>query len=293
MYISDFTYYRPETTREAAALLEKNKDSAVIAGGTDLMVDLKQGLKKYSALVSLTGIEELKIISEDENNIYIGPVVTHNGIIASGIIKRCFPALALACSKIGSEQIRNTGTIGGNICTASSCCDTAPVLLAAGAKAEIQGTAGNKIINLSDFFVFNRKTILQNNEILCRLIIPKPCEFTGMHYEKFGLRDAMSISVVSVAVKLVVKDDTIYNSCVVIGAAAPTPKISEKAAALLNGTNIKDLNVNSDILNEIAAAASGDSLPIDDIRGSVNYRREVLKTITRRAVLKAVESIKK
>ncbi|MBI2966333.1 MAG: xanthine dehydrogenase family protein subunit M [Bacteroidetes bacterium] len=289
MNIPDFRFHQPESIKEAIALVKRSTDGSFIAGGTDLLVEIKKGLKSHSDIISLNGIKVLNQIAEDARNIYIGSTATHNNIINSALVRKHFPSLVNALSRIGSEQIRNTGTIGGNLCTGASCCDSAPVLMVLNAMVEISSSDSVKTVPLKDFFVFNKKTILIKGELVTKIIIPKTTQGTGVHFEKFGLRNAASISVVSVAV--MVKSDRNYciDACVVIGAVAPTPRISGKATDILKGKKISELYPNSVILKEAGQAASDDAIPIDDIRGGVQYRRELLKVLTERAVVKAVE----
>ena len=292
MYISDCNYHRPKTVAETIEILNAHSNAAILAGGTDLLVEIKKGIRQHSDLISLADVKELKFITEDKENVIIGAATTHNEIIKSELIKKLLPALAQASSKVGSEQVRNMATVGGNICTAASCCDTAPVLMAYNASMEIVGKGGAKIIPMKEFFVFNKKTVLQNGEVVTRIIVPKPAKGTGVHYEKFGLREAMSISVVSVAVSVRIDNKVVANSCVVIGAVAPTPRISQNAISLLTGSNISYLVEGSEILGNIGQAASDDSIPIDDIRGGAQYRRDVLKTLTQRAIILAIKNVK-
>jgi carbon-monoxide dehydrogenase medium subunit len=288
MVIPDFTYYKPETLKDAIRLLEGNNNSVLMAGGTDLLVEIKKGLRTHEDVISLSGIAVLKVISENDHEIFIGSGITHSELITSPIISADLQALADAASKIGSHQVRNTGTIGGNLCTAASCCDTAPILLALNARLEIADKTSVRTLPLKDFFVFNKKTILKKGEIVTRVIIPRPDEETGAHYEKFGLREAGSISVVSVAVMVKLHNGTITDCCIVIGAVAPQPKISNGATMLLKGKKVSDLFESSPVLEEIGQAAADDSIPIDDIRGGAQYRRDILKVLTRRAVVKAI-----
>ncbi|MBI4648327.1 MAG: xanthine dehydrogenase family protein subunit M [Bacteroidia bacterium] len=276
--------------KKALALLEKSDNGAILAGGTDLLVELKTGLRFHKDIISLSNIKELKKIIKDENNLYIGAATTHKEIMTSRLIMKYIPSIAEAVSKIGSEQIRNTGTIGGNLCTGSSCCDSAPVLIALNAGVEIANSKFIKTVSLKDFFVFNKKTILGKGDIMTRVIIPIPAQGIGVHFEKFGLREAVSISVVSVAAMVKLKDNICIDACIVLGAVAPTPKISTKSADLLKGINISQVAENSKILEQVSQAAADDSMPIDDIRAGANYRREILKVLTKRAVLKAVEN---
>jgi CO/xanthine dehydrogenase FAD-binding subunit len=123
MYIPDFKYHKPNSLKEACSLLEGSDNAAPLAGGTDLLVEIKQGLRQHNDIVSLAAIDELQLINFENNELHIGAGVTHGTVARSEIISKSFPAIIDAASKIGSEQVRNTGTIGGNICTAASCCD--------------------------------------------------------------------------------------------------------------------------------------------------------------------------
>lgn len=291
MYISEFKYHKPKSLSEAFTALNKNDDSAILAGGTDLLVEIKKGLRSHKSLISLINIKELKSIHEDEKNIYAGACLTHNELILSDIIKKNFPAFSDALSKIGSEQIRNKGTIGGNLCTGASCCDSAPILMAVNASVEVSNGIENRIISLKDLFVFNRITTIKKDEIMIRVIIPKFDKNTGTYYEKFGLREAASISVASVAVMVKIEKNICVDACIVIGAVAPSPIVSSSSTKVLIGKNISELLKDSLALEEIGFAAAVDSVPIDDIRGGAQYRRDILKVITQRAIIKALESV--
>ncbi len=289
MYLTDFNFHQPSSVEDAIALLVQKSNAVAMAGGTDLLVEMKKGIRRHEDIISLAKIAELKLITEDDNNLFIGACTTHSEVIASPLVGKIAPALVGATSKIGSEQVRNTGTIGGNICTAASCCDTAPVLLSMNASIEIAGSEKVRIVSLRDFFTFNKKTILNRGELLTRIIVPRPGPGTGACYEKFGLREASSISVVSVAANVLIMDDIIVNACIVIGAVAPTPKISEQATEILKGKKVSDFSENSPFLEEAGDAAVRDSIPIDDIRGGAQFRKDVLKVLVKRAVRRAIE----
>jgi carbon-monoxide dehydrogenase medium subunit len=292
MYLPDFNFHQPQSVKEATHLLGQKSNAAAMAGGTDLLVEMKKGIRMHGDIVSLGQIAELKMITEDRDNLYIGACAKHSEVITSPLVKRLAPALVEATSKIGSEQVRNTGSIGGNICTAASCCDTAPVLLSMQASVEIAGAESLRVIPLRDFFTFNKKTILKKGELVTRIIVPKQAPGTGACYEKFGLREAGSISVVSVAVILRIKDDTISDPCIVIGAVAPTPKISDQATEMIKGKKVQEFNEDSLVLEEAGNAAVRDSIPIEDIRGGAQFRRDVLKVLTKRAIRRAIEIVK-
>jgi CO/xanthine dehydrogenase FAD-binding subunit len=291
MYLPDFDFHQPVSVMDAISLLGQKPDAVAMAGGTDLLVEMKKGLRLHEDIVSLAKIAELKLITEDEHNLYIGAGSTHSEVIASPLVGKFAPALAEATSKIGSAQVRNTGTIGGNICTAASCCDTAPILLAMNASVEIACSENIRIVPLKDFFTFNKRTILKKGELVTRIIIPKPGPGTGACYEKFGLREAGSISVVSVAARVRIMNETIVDACIVIGAVAPTPKISVQATGILKGKKVSDFTENSPILEQAGEAAVRDSIPIDDIRGGAQFRRDVLKVIAMRAIRRAIELV--
>jgi len=289
MFLPDFCFHQPLSVQDAIGLLGQKSNVVAMAGGTDLLVEMKKGLRKHQDIVSLLEIKELKIITEDETNLFIGACATHSEVIVSPLVGRIAPALVEATSKIGSDQVRNTGTIGGNICTAASCCDTAPVLLSMNTVVEIAGSENLKKVPLRDFFSFNKKTILKKGELVTRIIVPKPEPGTGTCYEKFGLREAGSISVASVAEKVIIQKGICVDACIVIGALAPTPKISDQATKLIKGKRISEFVENSPVLKELGNAAVRDSIPIDDIRGGAQFRRDVLKVLVKRAVQKAVK----
>ncbi|MCK9423406.1 MAG: xanthine dehydrogenase family protein subunit M [Bacteroidales bacterium] len=289
MVLPDFGFYQPISVKDAIDLLMQKPNAAAMAGGTDLLVEMKNGIRRSENLVSLAKIPEMKFIKEDVKNLFIGACTTHSEVIASPLIGKFAPALVEAASKIGSNQIRNTGTIGGNICTAASCCDSAPILLALNASVEIAGTENIRVVPLRDFFTFNKKTILKKGELVTRIIVPKSEPGIGACYEKFGLREAGSIAVVSVAAKVQLVNDICVDACIVIGAVAPTPKISGQATTVLKGKKVSEFAEDLPLLEEAGNAAVRDSIPIDDIRGGAQYRRDVLKVLVKRTIRRAFE----
>ncbi|MDA3842911.1 MAG: xanthine dehydrogenase family protein subunit M [Candidatus Kapabacteria bacterium] len=289
MYIPDFKYHSPETLEEALKVFGSNDSIAPIAGGTDLLVEIKQGVRHFENLVSLNNIPELKNISEDENYVYIGPCVTHSEIEESDIVRNNIPALAETVGFIGSHQIRNSGTIGGNVCTCASCADTAPILIAYEADVEVSSAAESKRLPIATFFLNHHQTMLSKGELLTNIIIPKPKPNTGVYFEKFGLRESASISVASVAVSIIVKDKKIIRTNIVVGACASTPKKCPSAMKVLVNADPRELVKGSKTLSDIANAALKDIFPIDDIRGSAQYRLDIVKTLIIKAVLNAFE----
>ena len=289
MYLQDFIYHKPATLQEACKLLESEKNAAAIAGGTDILVEIKKGLRHNDNIVSLSGIKELKILKESGNQLVIGAAVTHNEIKNSKLVKEKFPALKEAASLIGTDQVRNTATVGGNLCTGASCCDMAPVLIASNASAEIVSTNGKRVVALKDFFVFHKETSIGKGEIMTKIIVPLSEPGTGVCFKKFGLRDASSISVASASVMIKTDGNVFTDSCIVVGAVAPTPRISIKASKVLSGAKVTELLEGSPILKEVGEAAAADSLPLDDIRGTADFRRDIVNVLTQRAVLTATK----
>ncbi|MFC2093510.1 FAD binding domain-containing protein [Bacteroidota bacterium] len=289
MIIEDFIYHKPHSIEEACKLLEQSDNGAPIAGGTDMLVEIKQGLRHHKEIISLSGINALKNIHENENSLEIGSGVTHNEVASSPVIKKYFPAISEAASKIGTDQIRNTGTVGGNICTGASCCDMAPILLVLNANVEIASSSEKRNVSLKDFFIFHKETSLGKGELLTKIIVSKPEPNTGASFKKFGLRETASISVASAAAMVKFDNNICTYACVVIGAVAPTPIICIRTNEMLIGKNIFDFTADSEILNQAGSLASEDSIPIDDIRGTAVFRRNIIKVLTRRAIMNVVK----
>lgn len=288
MYLPDFNYHKPKSMAEACELLVNEKNAAVIAGGTDILVEFKKGLRQNDNIISLSEIKELKILEGDEKNVIIGAAVTHNEIKNSTVIKDKLPALAEAASLIGTDQVRNIATIGGNLCTGASCCDMAPVLIASDASVEIISTKEKRIVALKDFFIFHKETSIKKGEIMTKIIVPFLEPGTGVCFMKFGLRDASAISVASVSAMIKLDRNVCSDSRIVVGAVAPTPRISVKAGNILIGCKLDEIVNDDSILNNAGNATVAESLPIDDIRGTAMFRRKLVKVLTRRAVHSAV-----
>lgn len=289
MYLTDFTYHRPNALEEACRLLEQCKNPALLAGGTDVLVEIRKGLRHSDTIVSLADINELKLIEKTDASLNIGACITHNEVLKSKLVNEKFPALTEAASSIGTEQIRNTGTIGGNLCTGASCCDMAPVLIAYNASVEIASSAKRRVVFLKDFFINHKETSLAKAEIMTKIIIPISETGVGVSFLKFGLREAASISVASVSVRINSDGNVCTDSCVVIGAVAPTPRISSNAIKALNGKQIKELTDNKSVIKSIGEAAVKDALPLDDLRSSAQFRKHLVDVLTQRAVVIAAK----
>lgn len=289
MYLPEFHYHRPTSIEAACRLLAECPDAAPLAGGTDLLVEMKQSGRRHSDLVSLSAIAQLHRIELKDDALVIGAAATHSMIMSSTYIRDTFPSIADAAASIGTDQIRNTATVGGNLCTGASCSDMAPMLMAYDAEVEITGIEAMRCMPLAEFFLAHRTTRLEKGELMTGIIVRRSGPRIAAWYEKYGLREAASISVASVAAVLSLEADTISDARIVIGAVAPTPKLSAGAATALLGQSLEALNSDSASLVEAGEAAAADALPIDDLRGSSQYRRTVIAVLTKRAVLNALK----
>jgi carbon-monoxide dehydrogenase medium subunit len=289
MYIPDFRYHRPETLGEVCRILETSEGALLLAGGTDLLVDLKQGKRRPEDVVSLSGIPELRSIHLEDGRLSIGATATHAQLAASPLLEEHCPAICEAARTIATEQIRNTATVGGNLCTAASCSDTAPVLIALDADVELVSGAKSRALPLRDFFLFHKKTALREAEVLARIVVPLPQPGTGAAYRKFGLREAAAVAVASVAARVRIEEEICADASVVLGAVAPTPRIARRATELLVGKAAGELETGGENLGAVARAAMEESEPIDDLRGSVEFRRNLVGTLTERAVAAALQ----
>ncbi len=284
MYLTGIRIHSPQTVAEALGLLADLKNARILAGGTDILVDLKQGLTEAGDLISLKNIQKLKGIEKKGEIIRIGATTTPQEIHSSSLIRQHFPALAEAASFMASAQIRALATIGGNITSAVSSADLPPTLITADASVELRCSRSSRKIPLSEFFTGPRETVCRKEELLVSIRIPSPPPHTGISYKKFTLREANALSVASVASRLTLKNGKIDKAAIVLGAVAPTPALALKASKFL-----QTKNPTPDVFEEAAAIAKEEGKPISDIRGSAWYRKELIQVLTRRSLSEAFE----
>ena len=267
-------YYRPETINDAFA--RKSAESFYIAGGTDLGVMLADAPKVPAALIDLSGIDELKGTSTENGMISIGACARIAGIAASAGLP---DALTQGASAIGSPQIRNMATIGGNICNASPCGDTLTPLAVLDAVFQLQGPEGKRTVPAADFFTGPKKTVLKEGEILVRVEIPVQAEGSLSGFKMTGKRNGQAISQVNMAVMLMVENGIIKTARVAAGSVAPVPLRLSECEKKLEGAALKDFlpadKGGNRALADLAAAAEKEVLPISDVRAGENYRRNV------------------
>jgi carbon-monoxide dehydrogenase medium subunit len=281
------TYYTPHSIDEVLKLLAEHREEgpSIIAGGTDLLVEMEHGLRSPKIIIDVSCIPGLNTISQDDQKqIHIGPLVTHNQVVRSKLcVEQAFP-LVQACWQIGSPQIRNRGTVAGNLITASPANDTIPPLFAMGASVTLKSIRGTRTIPILDFFHDARKTAIQPNEMLIDISFPALTGYQVGTFVKLGLRRAQAISIVSLAIVLSMFTDTVTNAKVALGSVAPTVIRATDAERFLTGKVMT-----RDVMNRAGALAAQTIAPISDIRGSVEYRRYMVETITRHALQSLTE----
>ncbi|MGD2253441.1 MAG: xanthine dehydrogenase family protein subunit M [Anaerolineales bacterium] len=276
---------QPQDISQVIALLAEHKGRAkLIAGGTDLIVDLKNEQTWPGMLISLAGVEGLDAIEERSGELVIGAMVTPNAILESPLVQERLPALADAARTMASYQVRNLATLGGNLCSASPSADLPPALVAAGAWAVIQNQQGEIRIALHDFFTGPRETALEEGTVLTHVVVPPLPSRTGIAYHPFKLRGANALAVAAAAVRLTLdKKGSIDEAVVVLGAVAPKPMAAVKAGKLLQGEQ-----PSPELFDKAAAQASQESKPIADVRGTVAHRKALIEVLTRRALNQAL-----
>lgn len=284
MRIRNFEYYSPQSLEEACHILSEHQNTAaVLAGGTDLLVDLKEETVRWDHLVSLKKVEEVRGIHYGkENGLTIGAAVTHSELARSEIVQRLFPGLAEAASSIGAVQVRNRGTIGGNVCSAVPSADLPPMLLVLDSEFRLVSANSERCVPASQFFLGPRRTVVRGNEILAEIRVPQPAENSGSCYLKFSLRDAMALAVAGVAAYVAMDDDECLEARIALGAVSPTPVMAVKAGEALRGSTI-----NEETAKNTGAIAREECVPISDIRGSAEYRKDLVEVLTQRAILTA------
>jgi carbon-monoxide dehydrogenase medium subunit len=287
-----FTYLVPKTLDEAVSLhLSYGERAKYVAGGTDVLVKIKEGKMTPDYLISLKHIiaQDRPFLNHETGELYIGAFLTHRSIETSSMIRQNYPILYDAVSNIGSVQIRNVATIGGNLVNAVPSADGAIPLITLDAKAHIYGTKGRRKAELSRFFLGPGQCDLDGGEILTELVIPPLGPRSGGAYVKHGRRSAMELPMLGAGVLLSLAEDmqTCVKARICLGVAAPTPLRCLQAEKYLVGQAIDE---NS--LAEAAKIAAEESKVRDSIRGVAWYRREMVGVLVKRMGLKAFERAK-
>ena len=267
------TYLRPTSLDDALDLLERYREHArLIAGGTDVLVELQRGVRPTETLIDLTAVRELRYVRDEGDSILLGALATHNDVVASRTcVDRALP-LAQACWEVGAPQIRARATIAGNLVTASPANDTITPLVALGAAVVLVSRAsGERVVPLADFYQGVRRTVLRPGELLREIRVPALAPAARGLFLKLGLRRAQAIAVVNVAFALTFEGETVRDARITLGCVAPTIVHARAAEAALAGRRLDEATC-----VEAGRLAAADAAPIDDIRGSATYRRATL-----------------
>lgn len=290
MILPKFEYHDPSTLDEACQIMAELKEKArPLAGGTDLLVNMRRGAVSPENVVSLGRIEELRGVHPSNGQLRLGACLTAAEIGQSKEVNDLINPLGIGANSLGSPLIRNLATIGGNLVTARPAADLPPPLMAYGASVVLKNSSGKRTISLDNFFRGPGQTVMEPDELLTEIIIEKPPPYSGGDYIKLGARKTLVISIVNVAAFLSLdgRDGTITSARVVLGAVAPVPMRTTSSEQVLLGEKPTDA-----LFLRAGEAAAGDSKPIDNFRGSAEYRRAMVEVLTRRALNMALSKAK-
>jgi carbon-monoxide dehydrogenase medium subunit len=280
-----FEYLRPSSLEEACAMLAAPDGPAkALAGGTDLLLQMRLGALRPHALVSLRDVPGLDFVRLDaDGGLAIGAATSLAALEGSPEVKEAFPAIAEAASFVGSRQVRSRATVGGNLCNAAPSADTAPILIAYGAEAVITDGRAERRVPLEDFFTGPGETVLGPGELLKAIAVPAPPDASFGKYLK-SFRSAMDCCTVGVAVCVVVAPGSVVvrDVRVALGAVAPTPIRARVCEGSLIGRELDDA-----LIARAGAEAAGEAQPIDDLRASAGYRKILVDVLSRRALTAA------
>jgi carbon-monoxide dehydrogenase medium subunit len=285
MHIPDVELHQAGTLDEAASLLAHHSpDARLLAGGTDLLVDLKTGRVSARHLVSLKRLDALRGISETEAGLRIGALTTITELGGSTLIRENFVPILDAALQIAARQIRNMATAGGNVSCAVPCADLPPILTAMKATVSLWSPRGEREMPLEAFYTGPRQTVRRDDEVLTAIRVPESPPGFGAAYARFAQRDGNAIAVAAVAASLLLDGDgTVREGRVVLNAVAPTPKLVPEAEKALTGRPPEN-----ETFRAAAAAARDAAEPITDARGTAGFRRDLVEVLARRALRSAL-----
>jgi carbon-monoxide dehydrogenase medium subunit len=263
------SYLQPSSLKETLALLhEQGRQARLIAGGTDVLVELQRGIHPTTTLIDISALHDLKYVHHENGWFRLGALATHNDVVASSACVQYAPPLAQACWEVGAPQIRTRATLAGNLVTASPANDTITPLLALDAEVVLASSQGERVVPLRDFYCGVRRTVLQPHELLREIRFPAMTAQQRGLFLKLGLRRAQAISVINVAFVLRFADAYVSDAQITLGCLAPTIVHATTVEAYLRGKQLDDI-----VCHQAGQLANEDVSPIDDIRGSAIYRR--------------------
>lgn len=282
--IHDFTYLKPGSVKEALAMLAEHADECkVICGGQSLLIVMRQGLVAVDYLIDLKGLDELNYIKyDDKDGLKLGATTTHRIIEKSKVIKKNYPVLTAMEEKLASIQVRNWGTIGGNLAHADAAGDPAPVLISLGASVKLGSKKGDRVMSLEDFYTDLFETAMEHDEIVLEVQVPPAPPKSGSAYQKFNLLSSDQGVVAVAATVTSDKSGVCTDAKIVLGNAGVTPIRAKSGEKILIGKKLTDK-----LMAEAGEAAAGDADPVSDIHASADFRRHLIKVLTKRMVKQA------
>ncbi|MFH1954600.1 MAG: xanthine dehydrogenase family protein subunit M [Pseudomonadota bacterium] len=284
MTLTTFEYFTPPSIDEACRLLKEMGDGAmVMAGGTDLLVRIHHRLIRPKAVISLKKIEGLNRITFDpKQGLTIGATALLADVAEHSVILKKYPAVAYAAQETATVQIRNMGTVAGNLCNAAPSADNAPTLMAMGAEVALASTEGVRKLPLDQFFRGPGLTAMEQGEILTTISVPLPSPFSGASYKHISPRGKVDISAVGIGAMVIMDGDICKDARIVLGAVAPVPMRAGKTEKLIRGKRLTQ-----ELMARAGIQASKESKPITDVRASSEYRRKMVEVLTGRALWEA------
>ncbi len=281
--IPEINYFRASTLEEALELVSKLESVKVLAGGSDLLIDLKIRRYEVKNVVDISGIKELNYIEDRGDHVAIGAATKLQDIVESPVIAAKAPVLAEAVNEMASWQVRNVATIGGNLCNASPAADTAPPLLVLNARLRLVSLEGEREVPITEFFLGPRKTVLRKGELLREIVVPYE-RGAGASFIKLGRRNAFTLSVVAVATLVKVRNGIFDDVRVALNSVAPKPVRAVSVEKFL-----KSREVSMSAIEEGAKRVLQDISPISDVRASADYRKEMSVVLTKESLLRSLE----
>jgi carbon-monoxide dehydrogenase medium subunit len=286
--LQDFEFVAARSVDEAVSLLaEKGSQARVLAGGTDILVQLRTGRRRLERIVDAKDIPETNALSYDpQTGLVLGAAVPCYRIYQNEKVAQAYPGLMDSASMIGGIQIQGRATIGGNLCNAAPSADAIPPLIVLGATCEIAGPGGRREVPADQFCTAPGQNVLQDDEMLVSLRLPPPQPHSGAHYLRFIPRNEMDIAVAGVGSSVVLdaSGKSLVSASISLASVAPTPLYVQEAGAALAGREVSD-----EAIEDAAQAAMAAAKPIDDMRGTIRQRRHLVGVLTRRTLKGAIE----
>jgi carbon-monoxide dehydrogenase medium subunit len=284
-----FHYHRVESVGEAVEILAAYRGEAkILAGGTDLLLQMQRGQVSFRHLISMRRIGAIKYLSLQDGYIVLGANTTHRQAELSPLVQKELGALHDAVCRVGSVQVRNVATVAGNLCTAVPSADSAPPLLALGAVLRVLGPQGERMIQLTDFFRGVRSTALQADEVLLEIRVPRPPVYSGSAYLKLARRRAMDLALIGVAIYVRCSSDKMRfeEVRIALSTVAPTPIRAYGAEKLLSAAPVSDV-----AMKEAAELVAKEASPRTSLRSTAEYRREMIKVLVGRSLRQALDRV--